>query len=981
VKIRFLVLLILLFSYLFAQFDDPIQINQDLENVYFRGEKACQIIEDEVFLVFVEDSLSANLFFSHSLDGIVFENSLIDQNVVTREEALPTIEIMESGKILIYYCKEINDVTFLYNAVSIDNGSNFTINQLETSVSEFSSTTSNNEIYLSFKKDDEINLSSFQHFTDIEESENADGGLAAGMMKFWGPDVLWGPVHTNHDIWIQQAGGGPNNNWPTFHGQVVTGGIARLYPSGAPAMGAAPIDDIFVGGLEQSTNGVTEVPLPETAEEIQQNGISVGNPETDIVYVKMYGYGAEIKLGEIVEIGSQQFEVYSWFPKDAEEAQNVIDNGGNWFEDSDNIWINEITIYDTIWTDSPALSWTDEASFWIPDAELWIEGEVAGNVTFGCGQNTYIVNDIWYTNTIKGAAPDDPDEWNPTDYFGLVSEERIFIKYKHRNPFDPNYPIVSPNSSDGNVYLYGAYAALGKGDTLQYGNMACHYDGVITPEYQHPHGSTPNFWAPSPYTGNDTLYTYIDFHKFIFPINNTVPPQIEGFNLHGNDPQLVNNNTCGYPFESPDYINSYPNNDPNNYVYPYGTGYPWLNPVWPEPATDIIFERGTIHHWGSFSQRRRGYTHRSGTDPYNHPGDNVWDLDDFHFDGDHNSTGYDKNYFYDSRFTIKNPINFPSMECDNYQTIYVQKSYDEGNTFEHVVRKSLRWHLPIWLEDHQTAIDDDVIAVQFYNGSPLLISIDAGNYFWETEDFYTGDLFVVEGNIYLYRQSGNGNNLYELDPFNQAFTIIETFPHTSDINTFSITGSGNKVYTSVFDPSAQPIEINFDYTYEEPFFFNGNYTWQTPFNLSFEADSKLALNFNVHEAVYVSFLNSAVQGLQYGDLWLTKGQLPELTGTTPSEIIPVTNNLSNYPNPFNPTTTISFSLTTEITENTELIIYNLKGQKVKTFLINPSTNNSINSVIWNGTDNNNKPVGTGLYFCKLKVDGRDILTKKMLLLK
>ena len=36
----------------------------------------------------------------------------------------------------------------------------------------------------------------------------------------------------------------------------------------------------------------------------------------------------------------------------------------------------------------------------------------------------------------------------------------------------------------------------------------------------------------------------------------------------------------------------------------------------------------------------------------------------------------------------------------------------------------------------------------------------------------------------------------------------------------------------------------------------------------------------------------------------------------------------NYPNPFNPSTTISFQLNTE---NTELIIYNLKGQKVKEF--------------------------------------------------
>ncbi|MCK4311220.1 MAG: right-handed parallel beta-helix repeat-containing protein, partial [Candidatus Cloacimonetes bacterium] len=40
--------------------------------------------------------------------------------------------------------------------------------------------------------------------------------------------------------------------------------------------------------------------------------------------------------------------------------------------------------------------------------------------------------------------------------------------------------------------------------------------------------------------------------------------------------------------------------------------------------------------------------------------------------------------------------------------------------------------------------------------------------------------------------------------------------------------------------------------------------------------------------------------------------------------------LHNYPNPFNPETTITFNLTTEHTESTELIIYNIKGQKIKT---------------------------------------------------
>ncbi len=102
-------------------------------------------------------------------------------------------------------------------------------------------------------------------------------------------------------------------------------------------------------------------------------------------------------------------------------------------------------------------------------------------------------------------------------------------------------------------------------------------------------------------------------------------------------------------------------------------------------------------------------------------------------------------------------------------------------------------------------------------------------------------------------------------------------------------------------------------------------------------------------------------------------------------------NLSNYPNPFNPTTTISFNLTTslrqgyagqaEITENTGLVIYNLKGQKIKTFSNLQITQFPNQQIIWDGTDENNQSVSSGIYFYKLNVNGKIKAVKKCLLLK
>ena len=106
------------------------------------------------------------------------------------------------------------------------------------------------------------------------------------------------------------------------------------------------------------------------------------------------------------------------------------------------------------------------------------------------------------------------------------------------------------------------------------------------------------------------------------------------------------------------------------------------------------------------------------------------------------------------------------------------------------------------------------------------------------------------------------------------------------------------------------------------------------------------------------------------------------TGINDNEMIDalVTSSLhQNFPNPFNPSTTISF-LTKELTENTELAIYNMKGQKVKQ-LVSDKLSAGQHSVIWNGTDDSGKPVSSGVYFYKLKVGANYTHTRKMILMK
>ena len=103
----------------------------------------------------------------------------------------------------------------------------------------------------------------------------------------------------------------------------------------------------------------------------------------------------------------------------------------------------------------------------------------------------------------------------------------------------------------------------------------------------------------------------------------------------------------------------------------------------------------------------------------------------------------------------------------------------------------------------------------------------------------------------------------------------------------------------------------------------------------------------------------------------------------------------NYPNPFNPETTIkfrienwelknNFSLSSgegrgEGAQHVRIDIYNIKGQKVRT-LVNSLYSTGEHSVVWNGKDVNDVGMGSGIYLYKLTTADYTA-TKKMVLMK
>tara|TARA_B100000315_G_scaffold19206_1_gene16933 strand:- start:109 stop:1743 length:1635 start_codon:yes stop_codon:yes gene_type:complete len=85
----------------------------------------------------------------------------------------------------------------------------------------------------------------------------------------------------------------------------------------------------------------------------------------------------------------------------------------------------------------------------------------------------------------------------------------------------------------------------------------------------------------------------------------------------------------------------------------------------------------------------------------------------------------------------------------------------------------------------------------------------------------------------------------------------------------------------------------------------------------------------------------------------------------------------NYPNPFNPTTTLRFDLP-EVSYAT-VTIFNMLGQKVRTFNMN-NTPAGYHSIKWDATNDYGDPVGAGVYLYQLRAN-EFVKTKKMVLLK
>ncbi len=86
--------------------------------------------------------------------------------------------------------------------------------------------------------------------------------------------------------------------------------------------------------------------------------------------------------------------------------------------------------------------------------------------------------------------------------------------------------------------------------------------------------------------------------------------------------------------------------------------------------------------------------------------------------------------------------------------------------------------------------------------------------------------------------------------------------------------------------------------------------------------------------------------------------------------------LKNYPNPFNPETMIAFELETDA--KLKLAVYNVKGQRVRS-LIDDNLPKGKHNLVWNGRDDRNRNVASGIYLIRIESQSHSKVRKIMLL--
>ncbi len=237
------------------------------------------------------------------------------------------------------------------------------------------------------------------------------------------------------------------------------------------------------------------------------------------------------------------------------------------------------------------------------------------------------------------------------------------------------------------------------------------------------------------------------------------------------------------------------------------------------------------------------------------------------------------------------------------------------------------------------------------------------------------EIILIAGNGNIYVMNGAGVNLpgtpIIVDSAVECTPVVARFDYGSDNAGIIFGDTTGRLHSVRIDGSESP---NF------PILLNGNLKVSAAL-ADIDDDGDLDIVIPDNGGYYVMDIKRPYQSIEWACYTGSYGRAGNVYSPTANEDLVIdafsTTLLGAYPNPFNPSTTLSFSLKEQ--GNVNLDIYNQKGQKVRTLLSDtmPAGEHRIH---WNGTDDNGHNVASGLYLYRMK-SGKYSSTRKMILMK
>ncbi|MDY6916292.1 MAG: T9SS type A sorting domain-containing protein [Candidatus Cloacimonadota bacterium] len=149
---------------------------------------------------------------------------------------------------------------------------------------------------------------------------------------------------------------------------------------------------------------------------------------------------------------------------------------------------------------------------------------------------------------------------------------------------------------------------------------------------------------------------------------------------------------------------------------------------------------------------------------------------------------------------------------------------------------------------------------------------------------------------------------------------------------------------------------------------------QSSYDIAPYSQQEIAVTFSASQAGNYAgdiILTSNLE--EFATMFINVSAIVNNTNTSGEEIEKQPKLLGNYPNPFNPKTSIRFQLNNH--PNAQIVIYNLKGERIRTI----GNLERVSSVVWDGKDQQGNKTASGIYLYKIR--GKNTPPRKMILLK